>query len=97
MMAFSSGSAIKNDFSGFVPKSLWTLPHALEWLGFGLDTTSMPISVPTRKLDKVKEAIIHLLESKSSRIPVRSVAFVVGQLISMKLVLGPIVQLMTSI
>ncbi|XP_046351504.2 uncharacterized protein LOC124131993 isoform X2 [Haliotis rufescens] len=55
----------------------------------------MTISVPHRKIVKVKCSITDLLKSKSKNVKVRDVASVVGQLVSMKLVLGPLSQLMT--
>ncbi|XP_067670629.1 uncharacterized protein [Haliotis asinina] len=55
----------------------------------------MSLSVPNRKIDKLISTIRHVQSLSSSLVPVRSVASVVGQIISMKLVLGGLAQLMT--
>ncbi|XP_067668097.1 uncharacterized protein [Haliotis asinina] len=55
----------------------------------------MTIYVPKGKIDKVKLAIDTLLHCIHKPVCVRSVASVVGQIIAMKLVVGPVSQLMT--
>ncbi|XP_071111105.1 uncharacterized protein [Haliotis cracherodii] len=93
------GNAVKQDLikSGFVPKSeksLWAPCQVMEWLGLIIDTKCMKLSITRRKVDKLHQSIIPLLKG-SGIVPVRKVASVVGQVISMSLVVGSVAQLMT--
>ncbi len=74
----------------------WIMSLLMEWLGFRIDTVSMIMSVPERKRNKVLKDINVLLQAKRVRFPVKHIASVVGQMISMKIVMGPVSQLMTS-
>lgn len=96
------GQEIKSDLlkSGFVPnatKSVWIPVQVLEYLGVVLDALSGTIYIPVRRILKAKESIADLLLSVKERrlVPVRKVASVVGQIISMSVVIGHISQIMT--
>ena len=97
------GQDIKNDIlkSGFVPnatKSIWVPVQILEFLGVVLDAIQGTIYIPDRRILKAKESISDLLLSFKGhrKVSVRKVASVVGQLISMSVVLGHISQIMTK-
>ena len=64
-----------------------------EWLGFIIDLVQGQFRVPEQKLEKLKSSIRSV--SHLERIPVRALASVVGQIMSMALALGPIARLRT--
>lgn len=84
------------DDAGFVlnvPKSKLS-PHQVgDWLGFIVDLLSGCFRVPGEKIDRLKKSIASMLQV--SRLPVRAVASIVGQIMSMSLALGPIARLRT--
>ncbi|XP_048243125.1 uncharacterized protein LOC125376006 [Haliotis rufescens] len=99
--AMSTSGSIKKDLikSGFVPKvekSLWEPQQCIEWLGLIIETKSMSLTVPARRLEKVLKMIDRLLDiGVRSKVSVRDIASVIGQIISMKMVTGSVCQLMT--
>ncbi|XP_053391932.1 uncharacterized protein LOC128554660 [Mercenaria mercenaria] len=93
---------IKGDLllSGCIPnaeKSIWVPVQILEYLGVVLDSILGNIYIPERRLVKAKDTINSLLDALKlhRRVPVRKLASIVGQLISMSIVLGHVTQIMT--
>ncbi|MES9971262.1 MAG: reverse transcriptase domain-containing protein, partial [Candidatus Thiodiazotropha sp.] len=93
---------IKNDLllSGFVPKvdkSLWEPVQEMTWLGAVLNSVECVICIPQTRIDKLVSSVNDLLSllQKKRYVHVRSVASVVGQLISMSIVIGSVSQIMT--
>ena len=64
-----------------------------KWLGFIVNLSEGKFLVPAHKLDKFKASVTSILQY--SRVPVRILASVVGQIISMSIALGPITRLRT--
>ena len=62
-----------------------------KWLGFTVNLSEGKFLVPVCKLDKLKASVGSILQF--SRVPVRSLASAVGQIISMSLAMGPITRL----
>lgn len=96
------GQCIKGDIlkSGFVPnatKCIWIPVQVLEFLGVVLDALNGTIYIPSRRISKAHQSILDLLSSIKAhrRVPVKNVASVVGQLISMTVVVGHVSQIMT--
>ena len=94
---------IKGDLidSGFVPKnekSQWDPVQNLEFLGIEIDTKSNKLSVPKRRIDKAFSTIQKVKDNiryyKGTK--VRLLASLVGQLISMHVVVGNMVYIMTK-
>ncbi|XP_062621080.1 uncharacterized protein LOC134282689 [Saccostrea cucullata] len=86
--------------SGFVPKaekSMWVPCQIIEFLGICLNCEQGTIHVPTRRLEKVSDTILKIEYFLSRNLPVkvRRIASLVGQIISMSVVIGNISQLMT--
>ena len=95
-------SDIKNDLllSGFVPKvdkSCWEPVQQLTWLGADLDSEQFSISIPSKRIEKLLDCMQRLQGSiiNNKHVQVRSVASVVGQIISMGIVVGSVSQIMT--
>ena len=96
------GQSIKSDIlkSGFVPnatKCIWIPVQVLEFLGVVLDALNGTFCIPDRRISMAKQLISDLLFSirNHRRVHVRRVASVVGQLISMSIVVGHVSQIMT--
>ena len=86
--------------SGFVPnpdKSVWEPVQLLEWLGATLDSKNGMIFIPNRRIEKVFITIREIQQSIKikSHVHVKKVASLVGQIISMSIVIGNIAQIMT--
>ena len=64
-----------------------------DWLGFVIDLVNGQFRVPEHQLVKLKTSITSI--SQLQKIPVRALASVVGQIMSMSLALGPITRLKT--
>ena len=93
---------IKNDIlrSGFVPnatKSVWIPVQILEFLGVILDSLHGTLFIPDRRISKAKNSVSEILLSvkKHRKVHVKRVASIVGQIISMSIVLGRISQIMS--
>lgn len=94
--------SIKSDIisSGFVPKaekSCWIPVQRLQWLGAVLDSEDFTISIPEIRIGALLstiEVIENVVRTKR-RVHVRKVARMVGQIISMSVVLGNMSQIMT--
>ena len=86
---------------GFVPKnekSMWLPSKQKTFLGYFIDTESGKIKIPYSRLEKLSnciQGVERTLADKGSA-HVRTVASLVGQIISMHYVLGDIVYLMTK-
>ncbi len=65
-------------------------------LGMIVDSVSGQFDVPVHQWDKLEAAIRGLSSAPRNRVPVRQVASCVGQIISMKVALGPVVHLYTG-
>ena len=69
-------------------------PHQIgEWLGFIVDLVSGCFYIPEEKIDRLKANTLNI--AYCSRVSVRALASVVGQIMSMSLALGPIARLRT--
>ena len=82
--------------AGFVAneaKCTWTPTHRLQWLGFNVDLEQGELSVPEKKLSMLKS----LLRCAVTRqcISAKSLASIIGRIISMGLALGPVARFMT--
>lgn len=93
---------IKGDLllSGFIPnatKCIWVPVQILEFLGVMLDSENGIIYIPDRRLNKVIECIsaVELSLKEHRRVQVRKLASLIGQLISMSVVIGNVSQIMT--
>ena len=94
---------VKQDLlcSGFVPKvekCSWEPSQDIEWLGLALDTKEMRLFIPDKRINKALLTCEHLLSlclSHHRRVHVKSVASLVGQIVSMFMVFGKLTQLMT--
>ena len=94
----SMSNEIKSDLidSGLIPKadkSLWEPVQILEWLGVVLNSKEFIVYIPERRVQKALSTIHYLVETR--RVPVKTVASFVGQIISMSVVFGPLTQIMT--
>ena len=70
------------------------VPHQEgEWLGCNISLSSGCFRVPDEKIDRLKNSVWGILHP--NRVHVRSVASIVGQIMSMSLALGPIARLRT--
>ena len=74
-------------------KCTWTPTHKLQWLGFNVDLEHSELSVPEKKLSMLKR----LLRCAATQqcISARSLASIIGRIISMGLALGPVARFMT--
>lgn len=82
--------------SGFIPnatKCIWAPMQILEFLGVMLDSENGIIYIPDRRLNKVIECISDVKEHR--RVQVLKLASLIGQLISMNVVIGNVSQIMT--
>ena len=69
-------------------------PHQVgDWLGFIIDLTLGCFRVPEEKIERLKDSALGI--THPSRVPIRAVASIVGQIMSMSLALGPIARLRT--
>ena len=76
-------------------KSVVNPTQRIEQLGMMVDTVRGVFEVPARRWDNLQVSIRILLSTKRHRVPVRQLASCVGKIISMKIALGPVVQLYT--
>ncbi|XP_068203660.1 uncharacterized protein [Palaemon carinicauda] len=93
---------IKSDLlmSGFIPnakKSEWIPVQVLEYLGVLLNSLEGTMLIPDRRICKALDTISGIFHAIKihRRVPVRKLASIVGQIISMSLVLGHLSQIMT--
>ena len=98
--ALQLSSRILKDFreAGFVvnmEKSMLLPSQSLVHMGMVVDSVSGQFEVPTPRWDKLQAAIKALCSAHKNRVPVRQLASYVGQIISMKVALGPVVHLYT--
>ena len=96
--ALSESTQVQYDLqcAGFVvhvEKSVWDPSKDMEWLGFKIDLAKGEFSVPEHKLVKLKSQLEEAL--KSRLIPARSLASLIGKIMSISLALGPVTRLMT--
>ena len=94
----SMSNEIKSDLIdfGLIPKadkSLWEPVQILEWLGVVLNSKEFIVYIPESRVQKALSTIEYLVETR--RVPVKTVASFVGQMISMSVVFGPLTQIMT--
>lgn len=94
---------VKQDLilSGFVPKSeksTWKPIRQLTFLGYVINTDLEILSIPEKRLAKLSATIdeIGLLITQHSRIHVKKIASLVGQIISMSYVIGNVAHIMTK-
>ena len=96
--ALVESTRVKEDIekAGFiinVEKSVWNPSQTMEWLGFQIDFSVGEFSVPASKIDALKSSLLEVKDAKC--IPARKLASLIGKIISMSLVLGPVTHLMT--
>lgn len=87
--------------SGFVPKvekSMWIPCQVIEYLGVVLDCNMGKIYIPEKRVFKIQKTIFKIehFMNQNCRIKVRRLASLVGQIISMSVVIGSVAQLMTK-
>ncbi|CAG2214782.1 unnamed protein product [Mytilus edulis] len=94
---------VKQDLidSGFVPKvekSMWSPSKTLIYLGYFIDTDKAILSIPVDRLSKLFDTIIQVEQSLRNlgKVYVRTVASVIGQIISMSYVIGNVAYIMTK-
>ncbi|MCP3661440.1 MAG: hypothetical protein GY696_02925 [Gammaproteobacteria bacterium] len=75
-------------------KCVWEPRQLLEWLGVLFDLKNFSISIPVRRVSRCLDSISLFSERRASA-SARQISRVCGQLIAMKIVLGPLVQLKT--
>ena len=83
---------------GFVineEKSIWEPVQIITWLGTVLDTNQGFISVTKQRISKLKVNIDSVLKGDSMIVNVRSLATVVGQIISLTPCVGSVARIMT--
>ena len=83
---------------GFVineEKSIWEPVQIITWLGTVLDTNQGFISVTEQRISKLKVNIDSVLKGDSMIVNVRSLATVVGQIISLTPCVGGVARIMT--
>ena len=82
--------------AGFIvnmEKSVWEPAYVMEWLGFQINLSEGEFKVPENKLKKLKSQL-HKVDSVQS-VSARSLASLIGKIMSMALALGPVTRLMT--
>ena len=97
-MALEESRHVKQDLesAGFVinmEKSIWDPCNHLEWLGFQIDLSKGEFKVPQYKLNRLKLQLCEI--EKGQLVPARSLASLIGKIMSMSLALGPVTRLMT--
>ena len=80
-------------FVTHVEKSQWEPSQIMSWLGFDLDLKKGIISVPTHKINALKDVIAGLQGQQS--VSAKQIACVIGKIISMSIALGSVSRLMT--
>ena len=71
-------------------KSVVEPVQQVDFLGFDVDSRGEPrLTVPTARVDKLRAALLELQAAGLAPVPVRSVARVAGQIMSMSLALAP--------
>ena len=84
--------------AGFVvnmDKSVLHPSQSTTHLGMIVDSVSGQFEVPAHRWDKLQAAIRSLTSAPRNRVPIRQLASCVGQIISMRVALGPVVHLYT--
>ena len=71
-------------------KSLWKPVQNIVWLGTVLDTNQGSISVTEHRMTKLKSSIDSVLRGGCTSVNVRTLAAVVGQIISLTLSVGDV-------
>ena len=74
-------------------KSMLVPAQVATWLGFIVDLQQGVFVVPPHKIQKLRDSISRL--NPHGRVPVRMIASITGQIISMSLAMGPITRLHT--
>jgi len=91
--AATESATVKRDLehAGFVikiEKCEWVPSQEIEWLGFIINLDQGEFTVPSSKLDRLKQKLFEL--SSVDLIGAKQTASVVGMIISMSLALGPL-------
>ena len=76
-------------------KSLWEPDQNMIWLGTVLDTNQGFISVTEHRITKLKRSIDSVLKGSCTTVNVRTLAAVVGQIISLTPCVGDVTRIMT--
>eukprot|EP00731_Ephydatia_muelleri_P015005 Em0008g725a len=74
-------------------KSVWVPTHELVWLGFNLNLSKGSISVPEGKVRALQHSL--KVAVKTSSLLAKTVASLIGRIISMSLALGPVARFRT--
>ena len=76
-----------------IEKSVWESAYIMEWLGFQINLSEGEFKVPENKLEKLKSQLREMDSAQS--MSARSLASLIGKIMSMALALGPVTRLMT--
>ena len=76
-----------------IEKSNWMPQQRGRWLGFELDLAQGSILVPPQKVDSLRQSLQQCVSAQI--IPARTLASLIGKIISMSFALGPIARLRT--
>ena len=95
--AFRASEAVREDlrkagFVAHVEKSQWEPTRKLIWLGFELDLEEGKIKVPRDKLTRIQGI---LQSTTGNKISARALASLIGKIVALYIVIGPVVRLMT--
>jgi hypothetical protein len=84
------------DQAGFVvnaKKSVWRPTQRLQWLGFIVDLDKGQIEIPAERVAALRSKLQSVCPLQ--RVPAKTLASVVGSIISMSLAIGPVSRFMT--
>lgn len=76
---------------------MWNPIQSLDWLGYSIDAVKFVLTIPARRLKKVRETGLDIISiiNKHKTVLVRMVASFVCQVISISTLIGSFCQLMT--
>ena len=76
-----------------IEKSVWEPSQRVEWLGFNIDLALGKFSVPTSKIEMLKENLAKAMHARL--LPAKQLASLIGKIMSMSPALGSVTRLMT--
>ena len=76
-----------------IEKSVWEPSQRVEWLGFNIDLALGEFSVPTSKIEMLKENLAKAMHARL--LPAKQLASLIGKIMSMSPALGSVTRLMT--
>ena len=84
--------------AGFIinePKSVWDPVQEIARVGYSINTKNNTIQAKNQRIKKLSSALTNELQTKDEHIHVKTLASIVGQIISLEMAVGNIVRLMT--